>query len=247
VIRLNAYGLMALLAVGLVGCGDDDGGPVCGDGVVDVGEQCDDMNNIDGDGCSSTCQSETAQTAEFVVPCCVGGDPAACSPDATLDLPVALTIDPGAAGFSSGAAATYTASIDSTLAQNVTMLILSTLMTDQVTIDSFDFSLTVTGGTPADPMFTATNTPVLVDIDANNDGTSEAAVLGSGAIDGSLMQDGVSSDVVFEFAGMSVTVLLPDGMGGSTPLPIEVPTAVMGLVNCALPVLADTQLTFPVN
>lgn len=34
--------------------------PMCGDGTVDaiLGEQCDDMNTADGDGCSSTCQTE---------------------------------------------------------------------------------------------------------------------------------------------------------------------------------------------
>jgi cysteine-rich repeat protein len=33
---------------------------VCGDGYRDVesGEECDDMNNVDGDGCSSTCKVE---------------------------------------------------------------------------------------------------------------------------------------------------------------------------------------------
>lgn len=30
----------------------------CGDGVVDTNEQCDDGNNVDGDGCSSTCTVE---------------------------------------------------------------------------------------------------------------------------------------------------------------------------------------------
>ena len=30
--------------------------PVCGDGNVDPGEQCDDGNNVDGDSCSSTCE-----------------------------------------------------------------------------------------------------------------------------------------------------------------------------------------------
>lgn len=32
----------------------------CGDGVVDTGEGCDDGNNVDGDGCSSTCTKEEA-------------------------------------------------------------------------------------------------------------------------------------------------------------------------------------------
>ena len=34
--------------------------PTCGDGVIDSGEQCDDGNLIDGDGCSASCQNEGA-------------------------------------------------------------------------------------------------------------------------------------------------------------------------------------------
>jgi cysteine-rich repeat protein len=30
--------------------------PVCGDGILNAGEQCDDGNNIDGDGCQAGCQ-----------------------------------------------------------------------------------------------------------------------------------------------------------------------------------------------
>jgi cysteine-rich repeat protein len=33
---------------------------ICGDGILDPGEQCDDGNTINGDGCSSTCQIEAA-------------------------------------------------------------------------------------------------------------------------------------------------------------------------------------------
>ncbi len=33
-------------------------GPVCGNGIVEAGEQCDDGNTVNGDGCSSTCQLE---------------------------------------------------------------------------------------------------------------------------------------------------------------------------------------------
>jgi cysteine-rich repeat protein len=33
--------------------------PVCGNGVVETGEQCDDGNTTSGDGCSSTCTIET--------------------------------------------------------------------------------------------------------------------------------------------------------------------------------------------
>ena len=33
-------------------------GPVCGDGVVEAGETCDDGNTVPGDGCSGVCQVE---------------------------------------------------------------------------------------------------------------------------------------------------------------------------------------------
>ena len=42
-----------------IGSGDPPmGGGVCGDGTVDAGEQCDDGNFMNGDGCSNTCQLE---------------------------------------------------------------------------------------------------------------------------------------------------------------------------------------------
>jgi len=34
--------------------------PVCGDGLVEPGEECDDGNTVNGDGCSSTCKREAA-------------------------------------------------------------------------------------------------------------------------------------------------------------------------------------------
>jgi uncharacterized repeat protein (TIGR01451 family) len=37
---------------------DCDGAPECGDGVLDPGEECDDGNNVDGDGCSANCTLE---------------------------------------------------------------------------------------------------------------------------------------------------------------------------------------------
>jgi cysteine-rich repeat protein len=33
-------------------------GPVCGNGIVEVGEQCDDGNTVSGDGCDANCQTE---------------------------------------------------------------------------------------------------------------------------------------------------------------------------------------------
>jgi cysteine-rich repeat protein len=35
-----------------------EGQPFCGDGILDPGEECDDGNNEDGDGCSSSCEVE---------------------------------------------------------------------------------------------------------------------------------------------------------------------------------------------
>jgi cysteine-rich repeat protein len=39
-------------------CSPDAAAPVCGNDVLEVGEQCDDGNNEPGDGCSSTCFKE---------------------------------------------------------------------------------------------------------------------------------------------------------------------------------------------
>jgi cysteine-rich repeat protein len=41
------------------GCPSGGGGPVCGNHVVETGEQCDDGNTTNSDGCSVTCQTET--------------------------------------------------------------------------------------------------------------------------------------------------------------------------------------------
>src|SRR5207237_8379569 len=59
---------------------------VCGNGIVDLGEQCDDGNLVGGDCCSPTCQFEPAGQACANNPCisgstcdgaaaCVGGTP----------------------------------------------------------------------------------------------------------------------------------------------------------------------------
>jgi cysteine-rich repeat protein len=46
--------------------------PTCGDGVVDgPGEECDDGNNANGDGCDSTCQSEPAPPVPALSPLAV--------------------------------------------------------------------------------------------------------------------------------------------------------------------------------
>jgi TonB family protein len=43
----------------LENCGETPAAvPVCGDGSLDLGEQCDDSNAANGDGCSATCRTE---------------------------------------------------------------------------------------------------------------------------------------------------------------------------------------------
>jgi len=41
--------------------------PICGNGIVEPGEQCDDGNLVAGDGCDPTCMSETVSDIVFVV------------------------------------------------------------------------------------------------------------------------------------------------------------------------------------
>ena len=47
-------------------------GPVCGSGVLEAGEDCDDGNTADGDGCSAVCTIEQGYACT--------GDPSACTP-----------------------------------------------------------------------------------------------------------------------------------------------------------------------
>jgi len=47
--------------------GGDDQQPTCGNGVVDQGEACDDNNTNNGDGCSSTCQTENTATPRVAI------------------------------------------------------------------------------------------------------------------------------------------------------------------------------------
>lgn len=52
---------------GKTGGDDQGGGAVCGNGIVEAGEQCDDGNTVNGDGCSSTCQNEDTTTPRAVL------------------------------------------------------------------------------------------------------------------------------------------------------------------------------------
>jgi cysteine-rich repeat protein len=44
----------------------DSEGPVCGDGITEVGEDCDDMNGVDGDGCNTCVASGTVRWTNLV-------------------------------------------------------------------------------------------------------------------------------------------------------------------------------------
>jgi cysteine-rich repeat protein len=54
------FSLMVVIPLAVASCGDDEYQAVCGDGVLDPGEVCDDGNNADGDGCSAVCTIEVA-------------------------------------------------------------------------------------------------------------------------------------------------------------------------------------------
>jgi cysteine-rich repeat protein len=80
-ISLSSLGNLSGAGVGDLAVGafsDDDGGPdrgavwilfldgaFCSDGVLDTGEQCDDGNAANGDGCSRTCQIEVEDSREL--------------------------------------------------------------------------------------------------------------------------------------------------------------------------------------
>ena len=86
-----------LFFAGIYGCvstsqgnGNDEPSGLCGNGVVDPGEQCDDGNLMDHDGCSSSCQLESFCGNGRVEPneeCDDGNYEAGdgCSPECTLE------------------------------------------------------------------------------------------------------------------------------------------------------------------
>ena len=71
-ILATLFGLSLVACAGQIdgtGGGDDDIPASCGDGTLDTsqGEACDDGNNTDGDGCSASCQNETAPRVDVSV------------------------------------------------------------------------------------------------------------------------------------------------------------------------------------
>jgi cysteine-rich repeat protein len=68
-------------------------GIACGNGIIDIGEQCDDGNVTDGDGCSSSCTTETGFSCSGQPSVCVALTPTP-SPTATATATVTPTATP---------------------------------------------------------------------------------------------------------------------------------------------------------
>lgn len=60
----DAYQTTVTVTDGSIG-GSGDPIEVCGNGIVESGEECDDGNLANGDGCDSSCMDEPAQVPEF--------------------------------------------------------------------------------------------------------------------------------------------------------------------------------------
>ena len=78
--QIQRWILTAIAAAGLAAChfgddrnhgGDDDPVEACGDGAVDAGENCDDENTADGDGCDGACAVEAGWSCT--------GEPSTCT------------------------------------------------------------------------------------------------------------------------------------------------------------------------
>jgi cysteine-rich repeat protein len=79
-------------------CDDAQPAPVCGDGVTESPEQCDDGGTADGDGCSSTCQLENPSDLCEGVPTTPGTALDSVLFLDGLERPVHLTAPPGDVG-----------------------------------------------------------------------------------------------------------------------------------------------------
>jgi len=82
-------------------------GAVCGNGTLEGGEQCDDNNNVDGDGCSATCALEPVcgnGTLEGGEQCDdnnnVDGD--GCSATCTIEFPLPVPVPSGSSAVGLG-------------------------------------------------------------------------------------------------------------------------------------------------
>ena len=72
-----AFAALLTLSGAFIGCGggggnNDNTSALCGNGVVDTGERCDDGNRNNGDGCASNCLQECFLAGQQRVVCTVG-------------------------------------------------------------------------------------------------------------------------------------------------------------------------------
>jgi cysteine-rich repeat protein len=67
VVNLNQTGCQCLTGYGLVNSSCIVVNPICGNGILESGESCDDDNTANGDGCSSICQIEEGCTCTYNV------------------------------------------------------------------------------------------------------------------------------------------------------------------------------------
>ena len=131
--------------------------PECGNDVVEEGEECDDGNTIDGDGCSSSCENEGT-----------GGDAEQC-PGEALDLSV-LTPGSGESTSLSGSTSGANDSIDEPIAvacwggadggpEHVYSFSLAADASLQIDLEGSDFdtTLAVVSGCPDGDSFCAYN------------------------------------------------------------------------------------------
>lgn len=70
--RCLTYGQVSIDWIEISGCGDEEqeSYPICGNDVIESGEECDDGNTEGGDGCSASCQNEVTSTGTSGGPAC---------------------------------------------------------------------------------------------------------------------------------------------------------------------------------
>lgn len=96
--QCTATGLCAVgvCDAGTGGCVVDDVPNCCGNGVIESGEECDDSNDVDGDGCSATCTLPFVATCDGgLPPIFVGGNHETNVWSTSVTVPTPTDIEPG--------------------------------------------------------------------------------------------------------------------------------------------------------
>ena len=96
--QCTATGLCAVAACDAAtgGCVVEEVPNCCGNGVIESGEECDDSNDVDGDGCSSTCTLPFVATCDGgLPPIFVGGNHEINMWSTSVTIPTPTDIEPG--------------------------------------------------------------------------------------------------------------------------------------------------------